>query len=84
VGERLHLLQVVAAQQHGAAVVVECPDRLPQGVPGGHVQARGGFVEQHQPGPADERQRHRQPAALPAGEPTGLPSGQVGEAEAVE
>ena len=44
----------------------------------------GRLVEEHQPGPADERQRHRQPAPLPAGEPTGLPSGQVGEAEPVE
>jgi hypothetical protein len=53
-------------------------------VPRLDVQAGGRFVEHHQPGPADEGERHRQPAALPAGEAAGLPAGLLGEAEPVE
>ena len=46
---------------------------VPQRAPGLDVEPGGRLVEEDQPGPADERQRHREPPLLPAGQPAGLP-----------
>jgi hypothetical protein len=80
----LDLLQVVAGQHDGAAVRVERLDARPQRPSGLDVQAGGRFVEEDDARPADERQRHREPPLLPAGQPTGLPVHQLAEAEPVE
>ncbi len=83
-GQRLDLLQVVAGEQDRATVGVEGPDRLPQRVPGLDVEPGGRLVEQDQPGPTDEGQRHRQSPPLPAGQTTGLPPGEISQTEPVE
>ena len=83
-GERLHLLEVVAGEHHRPALGVEVADRLPQRVPGVDVETGGRLVQEHQARVPDERESHCQPSLLATGQATGLPPREVGEAEALQ
>ena len=84
VGELLGLLELVGGQHHRHAVAAQRVDQLPHQDPGVGVHARGGLVEEHQFGPADQRARQREPLLLAAGEPSVGGAGRVGQAQRVQ
>ena len=66
VAQRLCLVELVRDQQHRRTGVVELGDRRPDLAPGGRVEALGELVEDHQPGPVEQRQHQEQPLPLAA------------------
>ena len=66
VAQRLGLVELVGDQQHRRTGVVELRDRRPDLAPGGRVEALGELVEDHQPGPVEQRQHQEQPLPLAA------------------
>ena len=81
VGEFFGFFELVGGQHHRDAVAAQRVDQLPHQKPGVRVHARGGLVEEHQFGSADQRAGQREPLLLPAGEPTVGGAGRVGQAQ---
>src|SRR5690606_18629378 len=83
-GERLDLGQVVARHDDGRATLVDGTQALPEDLAGLDVEAGRRLVEEHEARVPDERQRDREAAPLPAGQPAGLAAREVGEPERLE
>ncbi len=76
---RVGLLQVVRGEEDRAAAPGVGPHRLPEGVPGLHVEGRRRLVQDQQVGAAGQREGEAHPLDLAAGEPVHAPPGQRGD-----
>ena len=68
VGEALRLLDVVRRHQDRRAFAAERVDQRPELLAHLRIEPDGRLVEEHEPGPVDERARDQQPPPHPAGE----------------
>jgi hypothetical protein len=84
VAQRLGFFQVVGGQQHGAALLVELGDELPQRLAQLDVDTGGGLVEHDHRRLVHQRLRHQHAALHAARELAHVGRGLVGEAEAVQ
>ena len=84
VGEQFGLVQQMGGEQDGHPVPPHRSQQLPHQVPGLRIHARGGFVQEEQLRPSDQRHGQAQSLQLPAGQPPHRGAHRIAQAEGVQ
>src|SRR5262249_37748744 len=81
--ERVGLLQVVSGEEQRTLVADVLARRLPDRKSRAAIERRRGLVEDDEPRPPGERQRHSEAAALASRQPSCLPADDRAELESL-